>query len=260
MKTQQEILPEYRRFTPQIYAYSDTHFPGQLKIGDTTCEDVNMRIEEQHPIVTPGKTYRLEWSGTAFYADGSGNYFRDHAVHEVLRKNGFENTAGEWFRCTLDDMENAYQSVKHRTHFESKRTLDFGMREEQKKAVEMTSEYFRTAPHHDGEPLHFLWNAKMRFGKTFTAYQLAKKMEARRVLVLTFKPAVEGAWRDDLLQHVDFERWQFFSSHDGGSPNDLDLANSAIVCFPSWYKVQISSSEGLDPLPNLLPKFWHLYC
>ena len=50
MKTQQEILPEYRRFTPQIYAYSDTHFPGQLKIGDTTREDVNVRIEEQHPI------------------------------------------------------------------------------------------------------------------------------------------------------------------------------------------------------------------
>jgi hypothetical protein len=41
----------------------------------------------------------------------------------------------------------------------------------------------------------FLWNAKMRFGKTFTAYQLAKKLGAKRVLVLTFKPAVEDAWR-----------------------------------------------------------------
>ena len=40
MKNEQEILPEYRRFTPQIYAYSDTHFPGQLKIGDITREDV----------------------------------------------------------------------------------------------------------------------------------------------------------------------------------------------------------------------------
>ena len=76
MKTQQEILPEYKRFTPQIYAYSDTHFPDQLKIGDTTREDVNVRIDEQHPIITPGKTYRLEWFDTAFYADGSGNIFR----------------------------------------------------------------------------------------------------------------------------------------------------------------------------------------
>ena len=243
MKTQQEILPEYKRFTPQIYAYSDKHFPGQLKIGDTTREDVNVRIEEQHPIITPGKTYRLEWFDTAFYADGSGNYFRDHAVHEVLRKNGFENTAGEWFRCTLDDVKNAYQSVKHRTHFEPKRTLDFGMREEQKKAVEMTYEYFLTAPHRDGEPLHFLWNAKMRFGKTFTAYQLAKKMKAKRVLVLTFKPAVEGAWRDDLLQHVDFEGWQFFSSHDGGSPDDLNPAKP-IVCFGSFQDYLGKSQTG----------------
>ena len=75
MKNEQKILPEFKRFTPQIYAYGDTHFPGQLKIGDTSREDVNVRIEEQHPIITPGRTYRLEWFDTAFYADGSGNYF-----------------------------------------------------------------------------------------------------------------------------------------------------------------------------------------
>lgn len=243
MKTQQEILPEYRRFTPQIYAYSDTRFPGQLKIGDTTREDVNVRIEEQHPIVTPGRTYQLEWSDTAFYADGSGNHFRDHAVHEVLRRNGFENTAGEWFRCTLDDVKNAYQSVKYRTHFEPQRTLDFGMRDEQARAVQMTYDYFQHTSHKSDEPLHFLWNAKMRFGKTFTAYQLAKKMEVKRVLVLTFKPAVEGAWRDDLLQHVDFEGWQFFSSHDGGSPDDLDSAKP-IVCFGSFQDYLGKSQSG----------------
>ncbi len=38
----------------------------------------------------------------------------------------------------------------------------------------------------------------MRFGKTFTAYQLAKKLNAKRMLVLTFKPAVEDAWQADL--------------------------------------------------------------
>ena len=57
----------------------------------------------------------------------------------------------------------------------------------------------------------FLWNAKMRFGKTFTAYQLAKKLGAKRVLVLTFKPAVEDAWQTDLESHVDFDGWQYLS-------------------------------------------------
>ena len=57
----------------------------------------------------------------------------------------------------------------------------------------------------------FLWNAKMRFGKTFASYELAKKMGFKRVLILTFKPAVQTAWREDLMSHVDFEGWQFIS-------------------------------------------------
>lgn len=233
MKSKELILPEQRRFTPQIYAYSDTHFDGQLKVGDTTRSDVNIRIDEQYPIVTPGRTYHLEWSAPAFYADGSGEYFRDHDVHGMLRRNGFENTAGEWFRCTVDDVKAAYMAVKHRRQMEVGRTLDFEMRDEQRRAVEQTYEYFTRTPHTREEPLHYLWNAKMRFGKTFTTYQLARKMRLRRVLVLTFKPAVEGAWRDDLLRHVDFEGWQFFSSHDDSAPETLDM-DRPIVCFGSF--------------------------
>ena len=243
MKTSKEILPEHKRFTPQIYAYSDSHFPGQLKIGDTTREDVNIRIDEQHPIITPGKTYKLEWYAPAFYADGSGDHFRDHAVHECLRRNGFKNTAGEWFRCTLNDVKAAYMAVKHRRQMETQRTLDFPMRDEQARAVQMTYDYFTQTPHGKDEPLHFLWNAKMRFGKTFTTYQLAKKMKAKRVLVLTFKPAVEGAWRDDLLQHVDFKGWQFFSSRDEMSPDELDK-KKPIVCFGSFQDYLGKSKTG----------------
>ena len=243
MKTQKEILPEHKRFTPQIYAYSDKHFPGQLKIGDTTREDVNIRIEEQHPIITPGKTYTLEWYDTAFYADGSGDHFRDHAVRRCLKRNGFENTAGEWFRCTVDDVKAAYIAVKHRRQMETQRTLDFPMREEQARAVQMTYDYFTQTPHGKDEPLHFLWNAKMRFGKTFTTYQLASKMGAKRILVLTFKPAVEGAWRDDLLQHVDFKGWQFFSSRDETSPDELDK-EKPIVCFGSFQDYLGKSKTG----------------
>ena len=68
---------------------------------------------------------------------------------------------------------------------------------------------------------HFLWNAKMRFGKTFAAYQLAKTMGWRKVLVLTFKPAVQSAWEEDLKCHIDFKGWQFISP-DGLSYEDTD--------------------------------------
>jgi hypothetical protein len=72
----------------------------------------------------------------------------------------------------------------------------------------------------------------MRFGKTFASYQLAKKMGWRKVLVLTFKPAVQSAWEEDLKGHVDFKGWQFISP-GGLSYEDADK-KSPFVCFGSF--------------------------
>ena len=85
------------------------------------------------------------------------------------------------------------------------RVLDFKMRPEQEAAVLKTSNYFKQAKRENKKKTpHFLWNAKMRFGKTFAAYQLAKKEKWKRILILTFKPAVQNAWEEDLLLHKDF--------------------------------------------------------
>src|SRR3546814_15582251 len=89
------------------------------------------------------------------------------------------------------------------------------MRPEQQAAVDMTAGYFYR--HEKGQASgttnarapKFLWNAKMRFGKTFASYQLARAMGWRKVLVLTYKPAVQAAWHDDLMNHVDFKGWRF---------------------------------------------------
>ena len=87
------------------------------------------------------------------------------------------------------------------------------MRVEQKEAVRKTKSYFDSIKRENKKATpKFLWNAKMRFGKTFTTYQLAKAMDLSKVLILTFKPAVKQAWRDDLLHHIDFEGWQFISN------------------------------------------------
>src|SRR4029077_1755272 len=79
----------------------------------------------------------------------------------------------------------------------------------------------------------FLWNAKMRFGKTFAAYQLAKRLKAKRVLVVTFKPAVEDAWETDLRTHVDFNGWQYLSKANGGDPMGADKKRP-LVYFGSF--------------------------
>ena len=129
-----------------------------------------------------------------------------------MRQAGIPNPEGEWFKCAVADVKAAVIALKTGEMNEESRTLDFQMRPEQVAAVEKTAVYFKSfRKENSGKPPHFLWNAKMRFGKTVTAYQLAKKMGWRKVLVLTFKPAVQDAWEEDLKRHIDFKGWQFIS-------------------------------------------------
>ena len=108
------------------------------------------------------------------------------------------------------------------------------MRREQAEAVDKTLGYFNSIWAEDADAVpRFLWNAKMRFGKTFAAYQLAKKLGAKRVLVVTFKPAVEDAWQTDLESHVDFDGWQYLSRSSGSDPTQID-AEKPVVYFGSF--------------------------
>ncbi len=164
-----------------------------------------------------------------------GTVFTDHEVHRMLRINGVKNEGGEWYRCTVVQAKTAIVAVRTGQLNEENRSLDFKMRPEQQAAVEKTAAYFASWRKEKGnrnKPPHFLWNAKMRFGKTFAAYQLAKKMGWRKVLVLTFKPAVQSAWEEDLKSHVDFKGWQFISP-GGLSYEDADKTKP-FVCFGSF--------------------------
>ena len=249
MQTIDQILPSGQRAVPQIYMYDDTSFPGWIKIGQTTRADVRTRIDEQHPITEPHKTYHLLWHDNAFYADGSGESFSDHDLHECLRRMGKE-LIGEWCRCSLREAKAAYVAVRHRdTHIETVRDLDYTMRPEQERAVEQTAAYFAKMDAEEPDrPSHYLWNAKMRFGKTFATYQLAKRMKAKRILVLTFKPAVEDSWRDDLLRHRDFEGWRYYSSRSEERFPSLS-SSKPLVVFGSF-----QDYLGRDRYGNIKPK------
>lgn len=224
--------PEAR---PIIYAYEDTHpqYKGLLKIGYTT-RDARERVAAQYPILHPGEpTYRIMLEESAMRSDGT--VFSDHDVHRELRTRGISNPEGEWFLCTIDDVQAAILAIENGPMGENNRTLNFSMRPEQAEAVEKTSDYFlnfRKDKSNNNKTPHFLWNAKMRFGKTFAAYQLAKKMDWKKVLVLTFKPAVQSAWESDLKMHQDFTGWQFIKP-DGLKYEEADKTRP-IVCFGSF--------------------------
>ncbi|MBN2566786.1 GIY-YIG nuclease family protein [Candidatus Woesearchaeota archaeon] len=224
------FFPKKPDVSPLIYAYElegvETH-KGLLKVGYTTRTSKD-RVKEQ--LKTSRVKYKIVFEESAMRKDGT--YFDDHAVHKLLLKKGIKRKSGEWFACSIKEVKAVVLALKTGIINEDNRTLNFKMRPEQAEAVKRASHYFSSFKEEKKTP-HFLWNCKMRFGKTFAAYQLAKKMGWKRILVLTFKPAVESAWEDDLLNHVDFEGWQFYSRHSDINSSKLKK-KKPIVCFGSF--------------------------
>lgn len=228
----EEILSPKPSARPRIYAYSiaDAAHSGQLKVGQTTRE-VQKRVAEQLQTAAISN-YTIELDEPAERDDGT--IFSDHEVRAALVKKGFENHTLEWVRCTVQDVKTVLHELRTGQKLAGTRHESFGMRAEQAEAVEKTATYFESiwAENPKAAP-RFLWNAKMRFGKTFTSYQLAKKLGARRVLVVTFKPAVEDAWQTDLESHTDFDGWQYMSRNTGGDPTQIDNKRP-VVYFGSF--------------------------
>ncbi len=220
---EQKFFPQRPAITPTIYAYrlpGVASHSGYLKVGYTD-RTAKQRIEEQ--LHTSKIDYEIVLVESAMSNDGA--CFTDKDVHRMLERMGRRrlnplDKTDEWFKCSAADVLSAILALRTGTANDENRTQDFAMRPEQFRAVEQTKTYFEQALR--DEPMRtpkFLWNAKMRFGKTFAAYQLAKKMGLSRILVLTFKPAVESAWREDLVSHIDFEGWQYISNKDAKNNN-----------------------------------------
>jgi len=243
-KTIEEILAPRPQARPRIYAYSiaDAAHNGLLKVGQTT-RDVKQRVAEQLKTAAI-KNYRIELDESAERDDGS--IFSDHEVRLALVRKGFANDELEWVRCTVRDVKTVLTELRTGQHFAGTHDETFPMRREQSEAVDKTFDYYRSiwAYNKNAAP-RFLWNAKMRFGKTFTAYQLARKLGAKRVLVVTFKPAVEDAWKTDLENHADFDGWQYLSATSDRVPAEIDR-EKPVVCFGSFQDLL-----GRDALGNI---------
>lgn len=227
---------------PQIYVFSDKHEPEWLKVGYTERKNPEVRIREQF-------STRLQFDPNAFVFHHSesairhdGTVFGDTAVRDVLKANGI-SIRGEFCKTNLETVKAAILSLKTGMAFNRNRYLDFSMRPEQAEAVAITKAYFENEFRTNlVDAPAFLWNCKMRFGKTFTAYQLALAMKFTKVLVLTYKPAVRTAWQDDLETHVDFDGWQF-SSRNTLLLEDID-PSKPYVAFASYQDLLGTTDTG----------------
>jgi hypothetical protein len=237
-----DLLPLKPVGRPKIYAYAidDQAHQGLLKVGQTT-QEVKARVAQQLKTAAI-RNFEIVLDEPADRPDGS--VFRDHDVREKLRVKGFANPTLEWMKCSVNDVHTAIAELRAGVSYEGSHHLTFEPRAEQKAAVEKTFNYFQSVWADDSDAVpEFLWNAKMRFGKTFTSYQLAKRMAVKRVLVVTFKPAVEDAWKTDLETHVDFDGWQYLSRATGGDPKDVD-PERPLVYFGSFQDLMGRDAAG----------------
>ena len=242
-------FPTRPELSPKIYAYTENkpEYKNLIKIGYTT-RSVEDRMKEHFPTKGPDgiSKFQILYIENAMRSDGT--FFKDIDVHKSLKNNGIKNVGGEWFKCTIQQLKSAVISIQNKTSLDFSRTLNFNLRPEQKEAIKKTSNYFKNYKAIEHKTPHFLWNCKMRFGKTFTTYKLSEKMGWKKILILTFKPAIENSWKEDLGSHLDFKDWQFLSKTTI-SYNEIDKSKP-FVCFASFQDFLGKNSSGGIKLKN----------
>ncbi|MDR3289185.1 MAG: Eco57I restriction-modification methylase domain-containing protein [Peptococcaceae bacterium] len=213
------VIKTTKTLYPQIYAYVLLEYgpkDGWIKIGYTERQDVDSRIKEQTHTAAVNLKYSKLWSEPAKFTD-SDEWFFDKQLHTWLRKfKGIEQEPNtEWFyydgtpQQAHDDFDD-FRNNRLNNSVQASSQLEYQLRAEQELAVERTLAYAKAHP--NGE---FLWNAKPRFGKTLTTYDLVRRMDAKKVLVVTNRPAIANSWFDDFETFIAWQtRYSFISTAD----------------------------------------------
>lgn len=200
IKTSEEI-------SPKIYAYTTPHVTnneGWVKIGYTERQ-VEQRIKEQTH--TAGIEPSILWQEEAKYIEepDKGKPFKDHDFHQFLNFHAIERRPKtEWFYFNGHPEKASHLFDRFVRHdvlgYQPGEQADYQLRQEQEEAVQQTLVYI--ASNHDARKREFLWNAKPRFGKTLATYDLVKRLNCDRVLIVTNRPAIANSWFDDFHKFI----------------------------------------------------------
>ena len=256
-----------------VFRINDSSHYGYLKIGDATiktnknytelhnsCSELNAAARERidEYTTTAGIKYELLHTEVAVYMNtnhkskkyGLTLAFRDHDVHNVLLRSGIKRVQfdthkkqNEWFKCDLETAKKAIQAVKQNKSSLSGSDISLDrnpiiFRPEQEEAITKTLKTYKKSD-------RMLWNAKMRFGKTLTALEVAKRSNFSRTIIITHRPVVEDGWYDD-FKKIFYDRPDYvFGSKDVGE-NIKDLINTdkKFVYFASMQDLRGSEIIG----------------
>lgn len=253
--------------TLELYIYTTPTYQkqGLVKVGHCFVGRHQERIKEQFNASNPEKPIIL-W--VQELPEGK----TDHNIHQQLKQNKIERkedgSGTEWFYATVEDVKKAYNQIAHGVN----RTNNFSLRNEQKEAVEKAGKWFNkkhplevidAASHKN----RFLLNAKMRFGKCFTGVHIAKAINAKKTIVVTYKPSVIEEWMESVNEHTDFSEWIGIRAKKTDNPNELFLTSTEPLSkFEKPFVLCVSlqdldiSEDGLvkDRLQSILETDWDL--
>lgn len=208
MSKEIQKIESYKIVYPQVYSYilpNRAENDGSQKIGYTEQENVEVRILQQVKTAAATLKHETLWSAPAFF-EGGKESFKDYAFHNFLEKKGIErkiNLGKEWFYFNGEpfkskDLFDLFRKERFAALQTDNGKVEYTLRFEQEEAVKKAIEYFEK-----NEKGEFLWNAKPRFGKTLASYDLAKRLKANKVLIVTNRPAIANSWFDDYEKFID---------------------------------------------------------
>ena len=233
-----------KKVIPMCYAYTTPgiiYHEGWTKIGYTE-QDVDTRIKQQTQ--TANIRYNKEWAEEARFSDGSGDTFTDKEFHTYLVKNNIKRKdpepddegCPEWFKISGDESQKLFWKFKANRGIMDSLTevMPYILRKEQNEFVSKTFRYFEKNKENNPE---VLWNAKPRFGKTLTAYDLCKALKAEKILIVTNRPAIANSWYEDYEKFLGTKSGYYFVS------NTDSLKNKKYVISRDDYLKHVNDKE-----------------
>ena len=237
----------FQRRLIYIFTIDDEAHAGLLKIGEATSnsKDISKAANERIKQYTNTAGIKFELLHTELAVKNNGGDFHDYDVHRVLKKFKVKikgTTAREWFKVDLATALNAIKAVKASKKFTAaKKYCEIIFRAEQEDAISRTVEYFKKGN-------EFLWNAKMRFGKTLCALEVARRMNFSKTIILTHRPVVDAGWFDD------------FNKIFGGTNYAYGFGDKNFVYFASIQDLRGSETVGgkFDKNDKIFSTDWNL--
>lgn len=207
--TDGQLILIYMYILPKFQSHGVKVGMTKCKLGESFWHAIKSRIkDQQHELALSEEQYNkyglernvVYWG---ICLDAHNDSFKDYAVHdEILKKySGSVNKEQEWFdNVPVDELIETFDSLRHK----DEKNEIYEPRNEQRQCIDSIKEYFKNNPKG-----RFLLNCKMRFGKSYTTYKYCEEANLEKILILTFIPAVESSWREDLT-HIK-KKYRYFT-------------------------------------------------